>query len=396
MDTPMTDRNAVALPMGSQRDLFEVPRHVAYFNCASSMPQLRAASERLAATARAKAHPWTRTPADYLGNAETIRQLCAELVGGDSDGYAVVPSASYAIATAVRALESSVGSGDEVVMMAEEFPSMVLALRRLAAERGARVAVVPTPPDGDWSGALVARIGEGARVVGVSSCHWTNGARVDLLAVARACRSVGAALVVDGTQTVGAMPFDMEAIAPDFLAISGYKWMMAPYGVSFLYVAPRWRDARPLEEAWLARHGAEDFAGLVSPSDRYQPGARRFDMGEKGHALLPGAIAGLEQLRAWGVPAIAASLAEVNERVTRRLGELGFILPPQELRCPHMFGAEAPEGFPGDIAARLRAQDIHISRRGRSLRFAPHLHVDEADIERLTGALEAIAAKARA
>ncbi|HET9764423.1 MAG TPA: aminotransferase class V-fold PLP-dependent enzyme [Casimicrobiaceae bacterium] len=396
MDTPMTHPKETALPLGSQRHLFDVPRHVAYFNCASSTPQLRAASERLAAAAQAKAHPWTRTPDDYLGNAETIRQLCAGLIGGESDGYAVVPSASYAIATATRALEPSVGSGDHVVMMAEEFPSMVLALRRLAAERGAHVAIVPTPADGDWSGALVTRIAEGARVVGVSSCHWTNGARVDLVAVAHACRSAGAFLVVDGTQTVGAMPFDMEAIAPDVLASSGYKWMMAPDGVSLLDVAPQWRDARPLEEAGLARHGAEDFAGLVSPSDRYQPGARRFDMGEKGHALLPGAIAGLEQLRAWGVPAIAASLAQVNERVTRRLGELGFTLPPEELRCPHMFGAEPPSGFPADIAARLRAQDIHISRRGRSLRFAPHLHVDEADIERLLGALESIAAKARA
>jgi selenocysteine lyase/cysteine desulfurase len=370
-----------------QRPLFDVPRDVAYFNCASATPQLNAARDRLRESVAGKSHPWTRIPADYFTNAERIRALCAEAIGGDAEGYAVVPAASYALATAARTLEPRLAKGDAIVMMAGEFPSLVLAFRRVAAERGAAIDIVAAPEDDDWTRAILDRIGARTKVVAVASCHWTNGARVDLVRIARACRDAGAALVVDGTQTVGAMPFDFAAIDPDFLALSGYKWMLGPYGVSFLYVAARWREARPLEESWLARRGAEDFAALVNPSDEYQPGARRFDVGEKGNALLAGTIAGLEQLREWGVASIAESLAAVNERIARGVTELGLRVASPQLRCPHMFGARIPERFTGDLIAALREREVYVSRRGQSLRFSPHLHVEDADIERLLSAL---------
>jgi selenocysteine lyase/cysteine desulfurase len=380
------------MSLASQRHLFDVPRRVAYFNCASSTPQLNAARERLALSVAAKSHPWTRSPRDYFTNAEAIRNLCAQVIGGDPDGYAVVPSASYAIATAARALEPTLAQGDEIVMMAEEFPSLVLAFRRLARERNASIAVVPAPADGDWTRAIGERIGRRTRVVAISSCHWTNGALVDLAAIARACRDASAVLLVDGTQTIGAMPFDLAAIDPDFVAISGYKWMLGQYGVSFFYAAPRWREARPLEEVWLARDGAEDFANLVRPSDRYVAGARRFDMGEKGNALLAGTIAGLEQLRDWTVPEVARSLAGINRSIAQAASELGFEVPPERLRCPHMFGARIPERLKGDPVAALREREIYVSRRGDALRISPHLHVDATDADRLVEALRAIAA----
>src|SRR5690348_3668700 len=168
------------MKLASQRALFDVPRDVAYFNCASNMPQLNAARDRLAAAAARKSHAWTRQPADYFAEAEAIRRLAAQAIGGDADGYAIVPSASYAIATAARALEPGVSRGDEIVMMAEEFPVLVLAFRRVAQERAATLVTVPEPADGDWSTAIRARIGSRTKVVAISACHWTNGSRVDL------------------------------------------------------------------------------------------------------------------------------------------------------------------------------------------------------------------------
>ncbi|HET7548828.1 MAG TPA: hypothetical protein VFJ86_13735, partial [Usitatibacter sp.] len=125
----------------------------------------------------------------------------------------------------------------------------------------------------------------------------------------------------------------------------------------------------------------------VNPSDEYQPGARRFDVGEKGNALLAGTIAGLEQLREWGVASIAESLAGINERIARGVTELGLRVASPQLRCPHMFGARIPERFTGDLIAALREREVYVSRRGQSLRFSPHLHVEDADIERLLSAL---------
>ena len=76
-------------------------------------------------------------------------------------------------------------------------------------------------------------------------------------------------LVVDASQSLGAVPFSIAQVEPDFLVAAGYKWLLCPYGFAVLYVSERWRNARPLEESWLARERAEDFANLVRYSDTY-------------------------------------------------------------------------------------------------------------------------------
>ena len=75
-----------------------------------------------------------------------------------------------------------------------------------------------------------------------------NGAYIDLHAISKACRAAGSIQVLDATQTLGAMPFHVRDIRPDFLVAAGYKRLLCPYGFALLYVSERWRDARPLEE----------------------------------------------------------------------------------------------------------------------------------------------------
>jgi selenocysteine lyase/cysteine desulfurase len=377
--------------IGSQRHLFDVPGGIAYFNTAYNAPLLNASRERLLAGAAAKSRPWERAPDDFFSDAERIRQLAAELFGGDADGYAIVPAASYGLSAAARAIEPSLRPGDRIVLMEEEFPSNVLPWRRVAKETGAVVRTVPTPDDGDWTAAVLGELGNGARVAALSPCHWTNGSRLDLAVIGRACREAETILVLDATQFLGAAPLDLAAVDPAFLVAAGYKWLLAPYGFGLAYVAPRWREARPLEETWLARTGAENFAGLVNYSETYMAGARRFDVGEKcTTTLLPGVIAALEQLRHWNVAKIGESLAAINCRIQERLESLGFALPPPAQRCPHMFGARLPAGISGDLVGTLRERNVYVSQRGSAIRFAPHLHVTEPDIEQLFGALDEV------
>ena len=379
--------------LASQRHLFDVPDDVAFFNSATNSPLLNASRDRLLAAARSKSHPWNRTPPDFFADAEAIRNLCAKLIGGEADGYALVPAASYGISTAARILEPHLRAGDEVLVIEGEFPSVVFPFKRAAEERGASLVTIATPEE-DWTTAILSRMGTKVKVVALSSCHWTNGAFIDLPAIAKACRDVGAALVIDGTQSIGAMPFALGEIAPDFLVAAGYKWLLFPYGVGVMHVAPKWRDSRPLEESWLARDNAADFAALVNYSDRYMPGARRFDGGEKCTTLLPGAIAALEQIRAWGIDNIAQSLARINARIAADLEQLGFRVPVESQRCPHMFGAQLPKGYSGDLVGELKARNVHISRRGSALRFSPHVHVNDGDIERLLSGLRALVPRA--
>jgi len=378
--------------IASQRHLFDIPDDIAYFNCAYNSPQLLESQRRLLAGVRAKDHPWTRTPASFFADAETVRRLSAGIFGGDADGYAIVPAASYGLSTAARAIEPHLGPRDRIVVMAEEFPSNVLPWRRTSQETGASLATVATPPDGNWTQAILDSLDTQTKVVAVSTCHWTNGARIDVRPIALACRETECALVVDATQTLGAVPFAIADVRPDFLVAAGYKWLLCPYGFGLLYVSERWRDARPLEESWLARDNADDFTALVRYSESYMTGARRFDMGEKCiPTLLPGVIAALEQIGTWGCENIEATLAATNARIAGYLRELGCTLPDASQRSAHMFGAEFPRGHADRLIAALRERNIFVSQRGRSLRFAPHLHIDSRDVDRLIDALGELA-----
>jgi len=371
-----------------QRHLFDIPDEIAYFNCAYNSPQLMESQRRLLAGVHTKSHPWERTPESFFDDAETVRRLSSSLFGGDADGYAVVPAASYGVSTAARAVEPHLKPGDRILVIAEEFPSNVLPWKRVARETGATLATVASPEDGNWTQAILDGIDTGVRIVAISTCHWTNGARIDIRPISDARRESDSILVVDATQTLGAMPLSIDQIRPDFLVAAGYKWLLCPYGFGLLYVSEQWRDARPLEETWLARHRAEDFASLVKYSDTYRLGARRFDVGETcTPSTLPGAIAALEQIQEWGVENIEATLSATNARISECLEELGFQLPGEEQRCGHMFGARLPNGHTGNLVGDLRNRHIYISQRGEALRFAPHLHVNDADVIRLVESL---------
>jgi selenocysteine lyase/cysteine desulfurase len=158
----------------------------------------------------------------------------------------------------------------------------------------------------------------------------------------------------------------------------------------FLYVAPRHREGRPLEQTWLGRKGSEDFSRLVDYQDAYQPGARRFDMGEVANfQLLPVASAALQQLLDWGVPEIQATLSAKTRDIAARAAALGLSASDPETRAGHFLGLGFPGPVPPGLPERLAEAHVHVSLRGRSLRITPHLYSDDEDADRLIAALEA-------
>ena len=270
----------------SQRHRFDIPREVAYLNCAYMSPLMTEVVEAGRRAVARKARPWEIRPADFFSGPEALRPLFARLIGADADGVALVPAASYGLATAAANLP--LAPGRRVLVVEDQFPSNVYCWRARAAAAGAEVATVGPGPDGDLTAALLAAIDERTAVVACAHCRWTDGALLDLAAVGAAARAVGAALVLDLTQSAGALPFDAAAVRPDFVVAACYKWLLGPYATGFLWVAPEHRGGRPLEEGWMGRRGAEDFARLVDYQPGYRPGGRRFDMGEAPNfALLP-------------------------------------------------------------------------------------------------------------
>jgi len=374
--------------LGARREAFAVPAEIAYFNTANLSPQLhgvRAAGE--AALAR-RACPWAISAQDWFTDVERLRALFGALVGADAEGVALVPATSYGFAVAAHNL--ALKADDRVVVLAEEYPSGIYTWRTATRAAGALIVTVRRETGQTWTEAILEVLDERVSIVSVPNVHWTDGALIDLSAVSARSHEIGARLVIDGSQSIGAMPLDVAALRPDFVVTVGYKWLLGPVGVGYLYVGEQHRHGEPIEQNWIVRDSSQDFARLVDYRDEYQPGARRFDVGQRTKfELLPMAIAALEQLHNWQVPRITAELSKLTASIAAQASELGLDPLPAAHRGPHMLGIRLPESVRSTVVATLAEANCFASVRGESLRIAPHLHNTDTDTERLMAALAA-------
>jgi selenocysteine lyase/cysteine desulfurase len=375
--------------LGNQRNLFEIPDDVAYLNCAYMSPQLRRASEVGEWAVTRKSRPWEVTPEDFFEDVEVLRTLFARLVGGDADGVAIIPSVSYGIS--VAAANVPVREGEKIIILEQEFPSNVYSWRELASREGAKLVTVTRPEDSDWTSALIEEIDQGTAVVAAPNCHWTDGSFVNLSLVSEKVREVGAALVIDGIQSIGALPFDVSEVRPDFLIAASYKWLLGPYGVGFVYVDEKHRDGRPIEHNWVNRHKSEAFSQLVDYQDAFQPGARRYDVGERSNfVLLPMAVEALRQLLDWEIQNVSETIGTLTDVVEQMAAERGIATIPRERRARHLIGLMLGPDAPADLATRLMRHDVFVSVRGPSVRVSPHLYNTEKDIEQFFDVLDTV------
>ena len=375
--------------LGSHRDLFEIPDHIAYLNCAYMSPQLRRAREVGEWAVTRKSRPWEIMPDDFFEEVEMARTLFARLVGGHADGVAVIPSVSYGIS--VAAANVPVREGEKIIILEDQFPSNVYSWRELASREGAKLVTVPRPEDADWTGALIAEIDDDTAVVAAPNCHWTDGSLVDLSRVGERVREVGAALVIDGIQSIGALPFDVSEVRPDFLVAASYKWLLGPYGIGFMYVDEKHREGRPIEHNWVNRHKSEAFSQLVDYQDAFQPGARRYDVGERSNfVLLPMAAEALRQLLDWEIQNVSETIGTLTDLVEHEAKERGISTIPRDRRARHLIGLLLGPDAPNDLATRLMRHDVFVSVRGPSVRVSPHLYNTEADVERFFEVLEQV------
>ena len=234
---------------------------------------------------------------------------------------------------------------------------------------------------------MLGALDERVAAVSVPNVHWTDGAVLDLEAIADRAHDLGCALVVDASQSAGAMPLDVGRLRPAFLVSVGYKWLLGPFGLTFLYVAGDHRDGEPLEENWISRAGSEDFSRLPNTATSTSPApdastwasAARFSScrwrSPRSSRSSPGRF-----------PALPPR-TETSAAIAERCAGLGLAVAPANERGPHMLGASLPADTRMSILPALREANCYAAVRGVSLRIAPHLHVTEADVDRLSDAL---------
>ena len=373
-----------------QRDLFDIPSEVTYLNCAYMSPLMKTVLNAGGQGLARKAHPWELTADTFFTGSESFRAVAARLLDASPDCLAIVPSASYGMATAAHNLP--VRKGQSILVLDEQFPSNYYIWRRLAAEHGAVLKVVPWPENDDWTAGVLDGLTDEVAIAALPHVQWSSGGRLDLVRIGQKCRKLGAGLALDLTQSLGALSFSVREVEPDFAVAASYKWLMGPYTTGLLYVAPRWHHGIPLEENWIQRANARNFSSLILYTPEYECGARRFDMGERANfALLPAAERALEQILEWSVAEISDTCGTLTRQVAATVTEFGFSCPSEKLRAPHYLCLRRKSGIPPDFTKLLARERVFISVRGNSARVTPHVYNSADDVERLITCLRRIA-----
>ncbi|MEM8800886.1 MAG: aminotransferase class V-fold PLP-dependent enzyme [Pseudomonadota bacterium] len=372
----------------SIRTDFSVPTDIHYFNMSYMAPRWYSVKAAAMDALTETASPWTMTSDDFFSGVEALRHSFAKLINASADDIAIMPAVSYGIETATRNL--SISRGQTILTLDDQFPSNIYPWHRLATQQNASLKTVRCPQQGDWTEALLDAITEETAIISIPQVHWSDGRSISLKTIGAKARSSGAHLVVDATQSLGAVPLDVEVIKPDFLMAACYKWLLGPYNLCLCYIAPRHQGGEPLEENWVNRKHAADFTRLTDYHDDYAPGARRFDMGERNSPLhIPMMIAALDALHAWTPQTINETIAAQWARWLPAFEKEGFRAPPVASRAGHMLGLHAHRRATADDVAALKEKNIFLSARSGALRISPYLFTSDEDWSALLSALVA-------
>ncbi len=380
--------------LSCQKHLFSLDPDVHYLNGAYMSPLMKTAETAGLQAVLRKSRPYTVAPADFFTEAEQLRALFAQLIQAPSaQQVALIPAVSYGMAVLAKNL--TVRKGQKIIVAEAQFPSNVYPWMELV-KKGAELVFVQMPEEKEnrgrrWNERILEAIDEHTALVALGHVHWATGTIFDLEAIAKRVHAFGGLIAVDGTQSVGALPMDVGKLALDALVCGGYKWLMGPYSLGYAWYSEAFNDFQPLEENWINRAGSEDFTKLTDYQERYQPGAKRFDVGERSNFILvPMALAALRQLLDWGIGNIQQYCSALTTHAVDIWRAHGFWVDSPAYRAGHLFGLQLPTGMdPLLLQQKLKEHHIYVSVRGGFVRVSPNVYNDVGDIDALTEVLAA-------
>jgi len=381
--------------ISNQKKKFSLPNGSIYLNGAYMSPLLKEVEKAGIEGIKGKRNPGTLPPEDFFTGSKKLRKEFAKLINTkESDRIAIIASASYGLSSVAKNIK--IDHSHNVIVAGEQFPSNVYPWMRLCEENRSQLKTV-RPPDSlaqrgkIWNERILDAIDRNTRLVAIGHVHWADGTRFDLSAIRKRTREVGGLLVIDGTQSVGALPFDVSTIQPDALICAGYKWLLGPYSIGMAYYGAYFDHGTPIEENWINRKLSEDFARLVNYREEYQPGALRYEVGERSNFILaPMMTTALKQINQWAPENIQAYCAEISREPIEKLRDAGFWVEEEKHRGSHLFGVRLSKDADLEKIKRdLKRNNISVSVRGDAIRVSPNVYNTERDLMRLVKTLTA-------
>lgn len=368
---------------GALRALFPVTQHSIYLNHAAAglmSTRVQAAIQRGLRLMTDQGPHAFRKEIDRV-SAE-LRAGLARLIGSEPGEIAFVPNTATGLNMA--ALSLPLRAGDNVLLCDQEYPALAYAFMNLEQTRGIAARVLPHDGGGPTVALLDRYADDRTRAVAVSSVQFLSGFRADLAAIGAWCRARRVWLIVDAIQSLGVVPLSVGATPVDILVAGGYKWLLGPPGVGFMFVR---QDC--LKELRPALAGAASVAGVDNYLDYrldFWPSAERFELGVPNRLGHFGFLESVHLLLEIGIAPLHAWTLHLTDHLLRGLDRLGYEpivnRQPQHRSAIVSFRVPPPH-TPGALSAALsQAHVIHSVRHG-CIRLAPHGYNTEAEIEQV-------------
>ncbi|WP_397362955.1 aminotransferase class V-fold PLP-dependent enzyme [Olleya sp. R77988] len=376
-----------------QKHLFDIPYDITYLNIAAQSPSFKTMHNAGLEGLMQKKRPYLITTSDYFEPVKELKSLFAKLIEVDDyNRIALIPSVSYGIATVANNI--TLKSTDEILVIEEQFPSNYYSWKKLADKYNATLKIVKAPTSSknkseQLNAAIIEAINNNTALIAMGNIHWSNGTLFNLKAIRQKTKQHDALLIIDGSQSIGALPFSVKEIKPDAVICAGYKWLFGPYGCAYAYFGDYFDNGNPIEENWKNRYNSENMSGLTAYQDNYKPLANRYNAGESSSFIhVKMQIEGLKQVLKWTPKAIQDYCKTITTEAVKDLEALGFQIEHPNHRTHHLFGIKLPEGVnTKTIKEALAKQHVYVSFRGNFIRLSCHVFNTATDFKTLTNCL---------
>lgn len=320
---------------------------------------------------------------DYHAAEQRVRERVARLWNSRPEEVAFSRNATDGTNFVLSGLEWA--PGDEILTTDEEHPSLQHPLLYLQKTRGVKVRFLPVSPSAEE---MVERLERAktprTRMVAMSHVPCETGARLPAKAVCSWARENGILSLIDGAQSLGALPIDVQAMGCDFFTSNGHKWLCGPKGTGVLYARlDRMEQLRPAHIGAGSLIKADPATGEAET----QPSGQKFEFGSRAYPLIAGLEASLDWLDELGFENVFAHIERLSGYAKAKLAEVGACemltpLPYAESSGLVSFRFAGCDSL--ELAARLREKHrIHtrmvLGNTGMRIATAHYVTAEDVD-----------------
>jgi cysteine desulfurase/selenocysteine lyase len=372
-------------PMDWKNEWFPI-EDATYLNFAAHAVVPRVALNAVQTSVAAKMRPHIVDDLSFFSVAAKLRQSLATLIGASPDEIALTSGAGAGLAAIAYALKWS--AGDEVIIARGEFPVQYATWKSMEAREGIKLKIVV--PQGQFiqSDDLIAAMTPRTRVISVSHVRFDDASLIDVASLAAACKRNETLLVLDVSQSCGAVPMDVRSLGADFIVCAGYKYLLSPWGTGFLWTRQQNLDwLRPGPYNWLSQ-GVENFARLNYVDPEPAPTLSRWDSAEAA-TVYNFNLTVMEASAKFVLNAGPALIRDHNQALINhffeRLPEGYRLASPRRASQRGVSGCveAGSRGETESLYQTLRDAGFVVALREGRIRVAPHLLNSTQDIDRL-------------